>query len=67
MGFVAALSRTCYIRRIMPVRSMLAANARRNSGAAYRIRIPGRIVLKDHERLPGRFFGRLTATVQAGL
>ena len=26
-----------------------------------------RIVLKDHVRLPGRFFGRLTATAQAGL
>jgi hypothetical protein len=26
-----------------------------------------RIVLGDHVRLPGRFFGRLTASIQAGL
>jgi len=26
-----------------------------------------RVVLQDHERLPWRFFGRLTAAVQAGL
>jgi hypothetical protein len=26
-----------------------------------------RVVLTDHARLPGRFFGRLTAAVQAGL
>jgi hypothetical protein len=26
-----------------------------------------RIVLSDHARLPWRFFGRLTAAVQAGL
>jgi hypothetical protein len=25
------------------------------------------IVLQDHARLPGRFFGQMTATVQAGL
>jgi hypothetical protein len=25
------------------------------------------IVLQDHARLPGRFFGRLTAAIQAGL
>jgi hypothetical protein len=25
------------------------------------------IVLQDHARLPGRFFGRMTAAVQAGL
>jgi hypothetical protein len=24
-------------------------------------------VLRDHDRLPGRFFGRMTASVQAGL
>jgi hypothetical protein len=24
-------------------------------------------VLRDHERLPGRFFGRMTASIQAGL
>jgi hypothetical protein len=26
-----------------------------------------RIILGDHARLPGRFFGRLTASVLAGL
>jgi hypothetical protein len=26
-----------------------------------------RVVLDDHVRLPGRFFGRLTASIQAGL
>ena len=25
------------------------------------------VVLRDHMRLPGRFFGRLTASVQAAL
>ncbi len=25
------------------------------------------VVLRDHSRLPGRFFGRLTASVQAAL
>lgn len=25
------------------------------------------IVLRDHARLPGRFFGRLTASIQAAL
>jgi len=25
------------------------------------------IVLQDHSRLPGRFFGQMTAAVQAGL
>jgi hypothetical protein len=29
--------------------------------------VPRRIVLGDHARLPGRFFGRLTASIQAGL
>jgi hypothetical protein len=28
---------------------------------------PPRVVLDDHARLPWRFFGRLTAAVQAGL
>jgi len=36
----------------------------RSSGASRRLR---RIVLADHARLPWRFFGRLTAAVQAGL
>jgi len=25
------------------------------------------VVLRDHSRLPSRFFGRLTASIQAGL
>jgi hypothetical protein len=25
------------------------------------------VVLRDHARLPGRFFGRLTASIQAAL
>jgi len=29
------------------------------------IRAP--FVLRDHDRLPGRFFGRMTASIQAGL
>jgi len=28
---------------------------------------PHPIVLDDHARLPGRFFGRMTAAIQAGL
>jgi hypothetical protein len=31
---------------------------------AHRLR---RVVLADHARLPWRFFGRLTAAIQAGL
>jgi hypothetical protein len=64
--FVAALFWNCYIRAMKPVRPMPASKTSRKADA-YRILIPGRIVLKDHERLPGRFFGRLTATAQAGL
>jgi hypothetical protein len=29
--------------------------------------IPPRIVLQDHVRLPGRFFGRMTAAAQSQL
>ncbi|MCW5682636.1 MAG: hypothetical protein KF794_14240 [Xanthobacteraceae bacterium] len=35
-----------------------------NTGAA---RPLCRVVLRDHARLPGRFFGRLTASIQAAL
>jgi hypothetical protein len=28
---------------------------------------PFAFVLRDHDRLPGRFFGRMTASIQAGL
>jgi hypothetical protein len=35
-----------------------------NAGAARPLRF---VVLRDHARLPSRFFGRLTASVQAAL
>jgi hypothetical protein len=35
--------------------------------ATFVVLIPLRIVLHDHVRLPGRFFGRMTATAQAQL
>ena len=28
---------------------------------------PFAFILRDHDRLPGRFFGRMTACIQAGL
>jgi hypothetical protein len=28
---------------------------------------PFAFILRDHDRLPGRFFGRMTASIQAGL
>jgi hypothetical protein len=34
------------------------------TACAHRLR---RVVLADHARLPWRFFGRLTAAIQAGL
>jgi len=37
------------------------------SKLAHHRSIGRRIVLGDHERLPARFFGRLTASVQAQL
>ncbi|MFD2676842.1 hypothetical protein [Camelimonas lactis] len=40
-----------------PVRAMAVA----------RLDEPGNILLHDHTRLPGRFFGRMTASVQAEL
>lgn len=35
--------------------------------AVARLDEPGSILLHDHTRLPGRFFGRMTASVQAEL
>lgn len=35
-----------------------------NAGAARPLTF---VVLRDHARLPGRFFGRLTASIQAAL
>ena len=49
--FVAASDLNCYMA-VMNV-------ARKFMRAAF--------VLRDHVRLPGRFFGRMTASIQAGL
>lgn len=35
--------------------------------AVARLTEPDRILLHDHTRLPGRFFGRMTTSVQAEL
>lgn len=35
--------------------------------AVARLVEPGSVVLHDHTRLPGRFFGRMTASIQADL
>lgn len=43
----------------MPAKELIG-----NAGAARRLTF---IVLRDHSRLPSRFFGRLTASVQAAL
>jgi hypothetical protein len=53
---VVAPGWNCYIRAMMAPASTIRAAARLH-----------RIVLTDHARLPGRFFGRLTAAIQAGL
>jgi hypothetical protein len=37
---------------------------RSQAGSARRLTF---VVLRDHARLPGRFFGRLTASIQAAL
>ena len=42
-------------------------DVRRLDGHVRRYAHNRRIVLDDHVRLPGRFFGRLTASVQAAL
>jgi hypothetical protein len=41
-----------------------ATEPTRNAGAARPLTF---VVLRDHSRLPSRFFGRLTASVQAAL
>lgn len=48
---------------------MTATEPRRPTGAMAVARLdePGSILLHDHTRLPGRFFGRMTASVQAEL
>ncbi|ARP98970.1 hypothetical protein CAK95_07660 [Pseudorhodoplanes sinuspersici] len=49
--FIAALVLNCYILPMNAVRPILHIA----------------FVLRDHDRLPGRFFGRMTASIQAGL
>jgi hypothetical protein len=39
-------------------------NRQSQAGSARRLTF---VVLRDHARLPGRFFGRLTASIQAAL
>ena len=59
----------------MDVRTIMTATAPGRVGtvrpwramAVARLDEPGRILLHDHTRLPGRFFGRMTASVQAEL
>jgi len=46
----------------MPIRTH--ENQRSQAGSARRLIF---VVLRDHARLPGRFFGRLTASIQAAL
>jgi len=41
-----------------------ATELKANAGAARPLTF---IVLRDHSRLPSRFFGRLTASIQAAL
>jgi hypothetical protein len=60
--FVAGCGLQRYIVRMVSHRQPVQIS--RSSGALRRLR---RIVLADHARLPWRFFGRLTAAVQAGL
>lgn len=43
---------------------LLALEGLGNAGAARPLTF---VVLRDHARLPGRFFGRLTASIQAAL
>ncbi|MFC0284670.1 hypothetical protein ACFFJB_13835 [Camelimonas abortus] len=44
-----------------------AAACPRRDAAVVRLTEPGSILLHDHARLPGRFFGRMTASIQAEL
>jgi hypothetical protein len=50
-AFIAASVWNCYIAA-MTLRGFIG---------------PFAFVLRDHDRLPGRFFGRMTACIQAGL
>jgi len=50
-GLIAASVLNCYILAMNTVRQTMHIA----------------FVLRDHDRLPGRFFGRMTASVQAGL
>jgi hypothetical protein len=57
-GFIAGLKPQVYIV------GMVSHRHRVQSSSGARLR---RVVLEDHARLPWRFFGRLTAAIQAGL
>jgi hypothetical protein len=54
-AFIAASVLNCYIEAMKPRRTRHLQD----------VRAP--FVLRDHDRLPGRFFGRMTASIQAGL
>jgi hypothetical protein len=56
--FVAGFCAPAYIRAMVSHRHIV------HCGSGARLR---RIELADHVRLPWRFFGRLTAAIQAGL
>lgn len=58
-GFVVRADWNCYIHAMMFRRPPQRALARKT--------MPQPIVLDDHARLPGRFFGRMTAGALAGL
>jgi hypothetical protein len=58
-GFIVRANWNCYIHAMMLRRTPKGAFARKT--------MPQPIVLDDHARLPGRFFGRMTAAVLAGL
>jgi hypothetical protein len=60
--FIAGLSLRVYIPRMVSHRQPVEFACR--AGASLPLR---RIVLADHVRLPWRFFGRLTAAIQAGV
>lgn len=47
-----------------PTAELMAVEGLGNAGAARPLTF---VVLRDHARLPGRFFGRLTASIQAAL
>lgn len=66
---VVAVDWICY-KEAMNVTLILSTSevdCPRRHAAVARLAEPGSILLHDHTRLPGRFFGRMTASVQAEL